>query len=85
MSLQDLTVPEAVMVVVGLWESGLCRRSVRKGHLLLITGMGYHSGGGRGHLRPAVITLLNEIWVAYEDPGGPCRWPAAVPAGALCR
>lgn len=83
--LHGLTVPEAVAVVVGLWGSGLGRRpsATRGGHLLLITGVGYHSGCGRARLRPAVIQLLDDMGVQYDDQRGAvlvaCRGPRRGP------
>lgn len=82
--LHGLTVPEAVAVVVGLWESGIGRQSVPQGgQLLLITGVGAHSGWGGARLRPAVLTLLDEMGVAYEDQRGAvlvaCRGPRRGP------
>lgn len=88
--LHGLTAQEAVMVVVGLWDSGLGRRSTRGGSLLLITGVGHHSGLAGARLRPAVRLLLEEMGVAFEEQkgaflvacSGPRRGPLRVSAPA---
>lgn len=81
--LHRLTVQEAVRVVAGLWDSGLGRHSTRGGSLLLITGVGHHSGLAGARLRPAVRLLLDEMGVAFKELAGAflvaCRGPLREP------
>lgn len=58
------------MMMVGLWDNRLGRRSTSGGSLMLTMEVSHHSGWAGARLRPAVGLLLDKIGVAVEVQAG---------------